>query len=407
VERADALYRAINAGSAKFPSTRLPRTVDGLAKGLWIGACGCGLAAAAAPWLGGIAGTALGTAAGLGIAGLAVWVTGAVVKPLVKLDIALRGLDEGQLARSIEVKGSGLESLFTRAEAMRIHLRATFSDLLVGANVVARQASELRSAVGSLEETSDAQRERVMQVAAAMEQMSVSVSEISGHTSTGMKAASDTEEAARESVATMRSGVASTQRVTEVVEASRDKIAEVDTYITKIGQFAALIKDIAEQTNLLALNAAIEAARAGEQGRGFAVVADEVRKLAERTAQSTTEISAAVTDIVSRSRDAVSTMSSASGAVNESTERITQAENSIGRIMEHSNTAVAVARSIDDMLKQQSAASHEVAVGMEVISDTVDKNHRTVGSIGDASAQLGNAAEELHALVKHLESALG
>jgi aerotaxis receptor len=407
VERAESLYRAVRAGSARFPRTRLPRDPSSHGLRLWAATAACGALAAGAPFLGGTMGIVAGIAAGLGMAGTTVWLSGSVLRPLGRLDGALRDLDEGQLGRSIASDGSALESLFSRAEAMRIHLRATFSDLLVGANLVAKQSDSLRSAVGDLTVNSDKQRERVMQVAAAMEEMSVSVNEIGSHTETGMKAAADTEAAANTTLDTMRGGVASTVRVTQVVETSRSKIAEVDTYITRIGQFAALIKDIAEQTNLLALNAAIEAARAGEQGRGFAVVADEVRKLAERTAQSTTEISTAVADIVARSRDAVETMSSASGAVADSTNRIGEAESGIGRIVQHSRTAVEVARSIDDMLKQQSAASHEVAVGMEVISDTVDKNHSTVSSIQSAAGELGEAAEELHALVRHLESALG
>ena len=407
VERAEAFYRDVRAGTATFPATRFPRPLAHLTRTTWAAAGACAAASLVAPWLGGTVGIVGGAVAALGTVGFAGWIATSLVRPLHRLERTLAELDEGQLARSVEADGSSLESLFVRAEAMRIHLRATFCDLLVGARMVAAQTQDLRSEVGRMHENSERQRERVMQIAAAMEQMSVSVSEIANSTNTGMKAASDTEAAARESVETMRSGVSSSRRVTEVVEASRGKIAEVDTYITKIGQFASLIKDIAEQTNLLALNAAIEAARAGEQGRGFAVVADEVRKLAERTAQSTREISTAVADIMSRSHDAVSTMSIATSAVTEATNRIVDAEGSMARIVEHSQTAVEVARSIDDMLKQQSSASQDVAVGMEVISSTADQNSAAMDGVGEVAARLAKTSDELHALVVHLEQALG
>jgi len=406
VARTEQLYRELREGRAKLPPTvALPslQSIGVRLLALWGLVAALIVTALFAPteyaWV-------LGVPALIVIAGAAIWQRNSLLRPLSALEQALSDVDEGLLSRRIVPVGGMLDRLFMQAESMRLHSRAMFADVLVAAREVATRSDELQHAISELEETSGNQSNRVMQVAAAMEEMSVSVSEISSNTEQSLGASEATDAAARSSQSAMHESTTSIQTVVEVVGNAQGTIREMNASLGNIGEFAKLIKEIADQTNLLALNAAIEAARAGEAGRGFAVVADEVRKLAERTAQATADITTSVQQVEMRAQDAVAGMETATEAVARGTESITGTAESMERISVASQRATELAHDVRRMLAQQSDASHEVAVSMEALSTLVDKNHHTVGDIGAAMGRLRGTSDELHALVKHLESAL-
>ena len=149
---------------------------------------------------------------------------------------------------------------------------------------------------------------KVSTVAANMEEITVANSEVSEMAANASTAVNHNNDLARQGDSNVSENMAVIGNVVTTVNNSVNIVSQLNQSIQKIGQIATVIKEIAEQTNLLALNAAIEAARAGEQGRGFAVVADEVRKLAERTSLSTTEISTVINAIRSETYDAVNAM---------------------------------------------------------------------------------------------------
>lgn len=406
VAATESLYRDVREGRATLKPTPRLKSLHMIGRYLW------GMLAILVPilvgasLLNGPAAWAMLGVGCVGLLGIGFWLQHSLVRPLSVLSQSLAAVDEGQLSKPIVPQGGLLDALFVQAEAMRLHQRAMFADVLLAARDVASRSTELQRAIDELEETSGNQSERVMQVAAAMEQMSVSVNEISNNTAQSLQASEETNSAASESSAAMDASTKSTAEVVAVVQQSQHVIREMNQSIDRIGEFAQLIKEIADQTNLLALNAAIEAARAGESGRGFAVVADEVRKLAERTGKSTADIAEAVKAVEQHATEAVQSMESAAVAVEHSTSATESTAESLARISRASLGATELAHDIRRMLEQQSEASHEVAVSMEALSTLVDKNHHTVSDIGGAMARLRTTSSELHALIKHLERAL-
>lgn len=406
VAEAESLYRSVKGG-AKFPATPLAsqaRSPAVIAGGVATAAalltiCGS-FFSSPVPQISSVLGSGL-------FAALAAWLIVQFSAPLRDIGNAIRNLDEGLLAKEVEGGSTYTKSLFSQLEAMRIHLRAMFADVLIAARTVDERTQQLDDAMQAMKHSSSQQSERVMQIAASMEQMSVSINEISSNTDLSLKAVRDTEHAAQASMSTVGDNIMSSEKVVLTVRQSQAKILEVNQAIEKVGCVTRVIKEIAEQTNLLALNAAIEAARAGEQGRGFSVVADEVRKLAERTAASTKEIADVVDAIVDHSKAAVSIMEAASQDVVQSSTKISESRKSLAEILDASHSAAHVAGEITDMLKQQSIASHDVANNMEMISAAVEASHESVEQVGRSAAELRGTGAELRSLVKHLESALG
>lgn len=406
VQRAEQLYKEVREGRASLPATPRLKPVARVSRYVWASNAILLPTLVGSAMLSGPAAWAMLGASCVGLLGIGWWLQKSLILPLMDLQRAVAAVDEGQLSRRIVPRGGLLDVLFMQVEGMRIHQRAMFADVLLAAREVAGRSQELQRAIDELTATSGNQSERVMQVAAAMEQMSVSVNEISSNTAQSLEASEATDSAAKASQHAMHESTGNIHAVVEVVDRAQGTIREMNASITHIGEFARLIKEIADQTNLLALNAAIEAARAGEQGRGFAVVADEVRKLAERTAQATADITASVQQVEARAHDAVAGMEAATQAVATGTESIADTAEGMARISEASQKATALANDVRHMLAQQSDASHDVAISMEALSMLVDKNHHTVGDIGTSMSRLRSTSDELHALVKHLESAL-
>jgi len=405
IDATESLYRQIRNQTASFPTTKFQKPVTSLSTPAWSIAAIIALLSVVGAIIGG--GIGIGCSLAASVATLiSAWNFQKIIASAQVLSNAIATMDEGQFEKSTHRQGSGLDQLFMQMEALRIHFRAIFADVLVSTNNVDLKSEQLDDAMQGILSASTEQGERMMQIAAAMEQMSVSISEITHNTELNLEAVQKTKTTAQESMKSMAAGIESSHKVVEVVRNTKEIIAEVNTSVVRIGNITKMIKEIAEQTNMLALNAAIEAARAGEQGRGFSVVADEVRKLAERTATSTREITEAVEDIVKQANSAVVTMDSAASDVGHSTAKIEESNRCLQQIWDASQEAARLAGEITDMLSQQSAASHEVAHNMEVISATVDSNTTNTRKIGHTAHQLRATTRELRLLVEHLEGAL-
>ena len=279
-------------------------------------------------------------------------------------------------------------------------MSSSIAALLRGARQTADQlsmaADSLVAASGEVAASSSGQSDAASAMAAAVEQMTVGINHIASNAQDAQGEASQAGLLAREGGEVVSRTVDDINRISEVVQRTAGIVGSLGERSTQISAIVGTIKEIADQTNLLALNAAIEAARAGEQGRGFAVVADEVRKLAERTGQSTQEIAAMVKAIQDSTQDAVLAMEEGVGRVGEGVERAGQAGGAIAEIRDGSGRTVQAINEISDALREQSAVSTEIARRVEGIAQMAERNSLN-------SSETAQTAHQLKALAAHLE----
>jgi methyl-accepting chemotaxis protein len=213
-------------------------------------------------------------------------------------------------------------------------------------------------------------------------------------------AAKRAKDAAAEGGAVVQDTTEGIRRIAVVVKVSAERVKELGKSSNEIGVIINVINDIADQTNLLALNAAIEAARAGEQGRGFAVVADEVRKLAERTTKATKEIADMIVKIQKDTADAVAAMAEGTNRADEGIKLADKAGSSLTMIVENS-------QKVTDMVTQIAVASEQQSSASEQISKNVEGISAVTGESAQATQQIARAAEDLNRLTENLQQLVG
>ncbi|MDX5364741.1 MAG: methyl-accepting chemotaxis protein [Pseudazoarcus pumilus] len=291
-------------------------------------------------------------------------------------------------------------ALIHAVEAMQKSLRQAISMTRDSAHQVADSARELKRSAAEVQTSTSAQSGAAAAIAANVEELTVSISHVAERTGDASGLADDSDRQAREGRETMGRLVANMKQVDNVVGEAARQIASLEAQSEKISRIVAVIRDIAEQTNLLALNAAIEAARAGEAGRGFAVVADEVRKLSERTAQSTQEIATMVAEVQGSTREAVSGIERGVSAVQASSEEATQASDIIGKLQGIAQEVAVIVSELDSALREQSMASAEVARRIEEIAQQAEETNSTMEASAASAEALDSTAERMIGVVQ-------
>nr|WP_158118452.1 methyl-accepting chemotaxis protein [Vibrio cidicii] len=332
----------------------------------------------------------------------AVFVNRSIMRPLELFDQSIRSFASGDADLTARMEPFTVPE-FTQLSKNFNQFVASLQNIIhrvseVGQEVVS-ETNNMTGRATQVDEIAAGQREETEQVATAMTEMTTTATEISNNANQAAQAARYAEDNANEAETIVNSAASSVRDLAGEVSKANQVISRLEDDVKNISSSLEVIQDIAEQTNLLALNAAIEAARAGEQGRGFAVVADEVRKLASRTQDSTGEIHQMINQLKSASDAAVKAMdaSQARGEhtvkeANAAAEALLKIKSSIGTIMDM-NSLIATAT------EEQSIVGQEISQRIVVISDQSSQSADLANQNRAGSQSLNHKAHELYDLV--------
>ncbi len=325
------------------------------------------------------------------------WFIRTIIKPVKHLQAVITNMQhDSDLTKRVEVEsndeiGQAAKAFNALAESFHkiVHQVHGYAD------EVSQSATQLASTSSKISGGSQQQSSAAFSTSASVEEISTKIREVA-------KSAAETEGIANTAQELSKAGQAvainAAQELTKVagsVSESARLISSLEHRSNEIGKIVMVIKEIADQTNLLALNAAIEAARAGEQGRGFAVVADEVRKLAERTANATTDIAVMIEEFCKEIELAVSIMDLSSREVSTGVSLTNEAAESLAKINEGALNTLEKIRSMVSATQEQSAASHEIAQSVEKIAGFAQENSASISETSQALHHLEMLAAKL------------
>ena len=319
---------------------------------------------------------------------------------VASLETSAARLAGGDLTTQVPTTGKDeLSRVGASFNQMAHHFSELISQVNTASGLVNQHANGLSQSSTQVAQSSRQQSQRATQAAGSVEQFNIAFKEIAATSENIVSAVKNARDLSKHGDTVVANVVKGIEKVAKTVNASAEVIADLGQRSNQIGQIVSVIKDIADQTNLLALNAAIEAARAGEQGRGFAVVADEVRKLAERTTAATSEISSMVGVIQEDTGRAVTTMRQSSHDVQEGVSLANQAGRALQDIASSVEQVADMIGHIAAATQEQSSASEALTQNVEGIAQVADENSRAIEHAATASQELVECSQNLQQIV--------
>ncbi|CDU11437.1 methyl-accepting chemotaxis protein [Vibrio coralliirubri] len=323
-----------------------------------------------------------------------------VREPLTRILGTLEGLTEGDMTQRIDIRYDNefsrvsrhINTLADNLHNILVKLNDASDDLTKTASVNQKTSTETQAQLNS-------QREQTATVATAMTEMSHSVQEVANSAQSSLTMVQQVESASESGRQIMNTNISTINQLEVRLTESVGAVGELQQMSSQIGSILDVIRGIAEQTNLLALNAAIEAARAGEQGRGFAVVADEVRVLAQKTTQSTSEIETMISNLQSSSKTASNVIESCMSDMDMSVQQASSANSAMEEIQALILEISHMSTHISQAAAEQSETSGDIARNIEDINHIADKSYQAMSSIAEASQNLTILANQQGDLV--------
>lgn len=314
---------------------------------------------------------------------------------------AMKEIASGNLTTDVGNPPQG--SMLGELRTMVASLRQLVAEIDNGSNHVVDGATRISNASKEISVAAGLQVDATASIAAAIEELTVTSSHISDIAKETRRDSESAMNHAADGCTRVEQATDAMQSISTTVTDASALIHALEKSATEVSTIASVIKEIAGQTNLLALNAAIEAARAGEQGRGFAVVADEVRKLAERTANATNEIETMIAGIQTETTDAVNAMEATLPKVAEGVQLGLSASESLKSIEGGSRRSVDRIREVADATLEQSAASTSIAQRVEQIAQMVDETSATIRGTADTAEELEQIAQNLKMQIRRFK----
>ena len=329
-------------------------------------------------------------------------ITRQITRPIQETLAVVERIASGDLSHNIQVtRRDELGVLQQGIQRMGTTLRELISGIRDGVTQIASAAEELSAVTEQTSAGVNSQKIETDQVATAMHEMTATVQEVARNAEQASLAAADADGQARAGDKVVAEAIAQIERLAAEVERSTDAMAHLQQESNKIGSVMDVIKAVAEQTNLLALNAAIEAARAGEAGRGFAVVADEVRGLAQRTQKSTEEIEGLVAGLQNGTQQVANVMNNSRSLTDSSVELTRKAGVSLENITRTVSNIQSMNQQIAAAAEEQSAVAEEISRSIINVRDVSEQTATASDETAKSSVELARLGSQLQQMVSH------